>query len=109
MPDTPDDVTQWQLVSAYLRGEVGEMPIDESKPPMPSAEQISRAEVVLYLWHHHALPHKGDRSRMKRAIYLKACGVPERKVRAVTGMTRHAIRRARDDAMKDMWDIVKKY
>lgn len=106
MPDATDDVTQWQLMSAYIKGELDETPQTESKPPMPSAEQVSRSEVILHLWHNHALTRLGEKSRMKKAIYLKACGVADRKIRAATGMHRQAIHTAKKEAMQDMWDVI---
>ena len=107
MPDAPDDVTQWQLIAAYLKGEVEEMPVDQSRPPMPSAEEISRADVVLHVWHRCALGDRG--AKAKRAVYLKACGVPDRKVRAVTGLKKERIRYLKDCAAQEMWEAVKVY
>lgn len=106
MPDAPDDVSHWHLIAAYLAGQLDEMPTTESRPPMPSAAQISRSEAVLYLWHCHALARKGDKSRIKKAVYLKACGVPDRKIRAVTGLSRQQIHRAKIEAMDDMLEAV---
>lgn len=108
LPDGPDEVSDWQRMAAYLRGELEEMPTDTSRPAQPSAEQITRAEAVLDVWHKHALARKGAKSRIKRAVYLKALGVPDRKVRAVTGMTRQAIHRAKDEAMRDMLEAVRR-
>ena len=44
-----DEVTVWQMVSAYLKGEIENLPSDETKAPRPSAKQITRAEVMLEL------------------------------------------------------------
>ena len=107
MPEGPAEITPWQMMAAYLRGEVEEMPAEDAAPPRPSMEQVSRAEAVLDVWHWHALKRKGEKSRIKRAVYLKACGVPDRKVRAVTGMTRQAIHAAKVEAMRDMWDAIR--
>jgi hypothetical protein len=81
MPDAPDDVSHWHMMMAYIKGQVENAPEDRPTPPTPSAEQISRAEVILHIWHHYALRKKGARHRMKKAVYLKACGVADRKVR----------------------------
>lgn len=108
MPDAPDDVSQWQMMMAYIQGQVDEAPAASSRPPLPSAEQVSRAEVILHIWHHHALKRKGDKSRIKRAVYMKACGVNDRKVRAVTGYTKQAIHRAKEEAMRDMWGVIRR-
>lgn len=107
MPDAPDDVSQWQMMMAYIQGQIEEAPAVTSKPPLPSADQISRAEVILHIWHHHALKRKGERSKIKKAVYMKACGVPDRKVRAVTGYTKQAIHAAQVEAMRDMWCVIR--
>lgn len=107
MPDAPKEFTEWQRMAAYLRGELDEMPVTESRPPQPSAAQITQAEMVLRVWHIAALRDKGDWSRIKRAVYLKACGVPDRKIRAVTGLTKQRIHHAKCAAMEDMQIFVR--
>lgn len=109
LPDAPDDVSQWQMMMAYIRGQVEDAPAVESRPPQPSLEQITRADIILHIWHNHALKRKGERSKIKRAVYLKACGVADRKVRAVTGMTKQAIHAAKEEAMADMWEVIRRY
>lgn len=109
LPDTPDDVSQWQMMMAYIKGQVEDAPAVKPRPPQPSIEQISRAEIILHIWHHFALKRKGDRSRIKRAVYLKACNVPDRKVRAVTGITKQALHAAKEEAMADMWAVIRSY
>jgi hypothetical protein len=109
LPDAPDDVSQWQMMMAYIRGQVEDAPAVKARPPQPSVEQIARAEIILHIWHHYALKRKGERSRIKRAVYLKACNVPDRKVRAVTGMTKQAIHAAKEEAMRDMWAAIRTY
>ena len=106
MPDAPADVTQWQLMSAYIKGELDEMPADDSRPPTPSAEQVSRCEAILDLWHRYALRHKGPTSRIKKAVYLKACGVSGVKLSQVTGVSRQVVTKAQHSAMQDMWDVI---
>lgn len=107
MPDAPDEVTQWQMMMAYVRGQIEEMPVEVSRPPQPSAEEITRAEMVLQVWHIAALRNLGDWKRMRKALYLSAAGCPHRKIRAVTGLDRRRIHDAKDRAMKDMLDFVK--
>ena len=109
MPDAPDDVTQWQLMSAYLKGDLESLPSSETKPSRPSAEQIDRAEVILYLWHHHALNRKGDRSRIKKAVYSKACGLNTQKIASITGLTVRQIRSAQVEAAQDIVAQINKY
>lgn len=102
MPDAPDDVTIWHKMSAYLNGTLEEMPETEMRPPTPSAEEVTRAEMVIELWHKVALRDMGDWRRMRKAVYLKACGIPDRKVRSVTGYSRQRIHKAKNDAMREM-------
>lgn len=102
MPDAQDEISMWTRIMEYLRGMADELPVTESRRPQPSAEQISRCEAILHLWHHHALARKGARAKIKKAVYLMACGWPARKVVFFTGVSRHAIYRARDEAMRDM-------
>lgn len=109
LPDAPDDVTQWQLLSAYLRGEIESLPSSQTRPSRPTSVQIDRAELVLYLWHHHALRRKGDRSRIKRAVYMKANGVRTMRIASVTGLTTKQIRTAQVEASEDIVDQIFRY
>lgn len=110
LPDAPDDVTQWQLISAYLRGDIDSLPATvQARPAQPSKEQIDRCEVILEVWHRHALKRKGDRSRMKKAIWLKANNAAARHILAVTGLSRQRVQHAQNEAMRDMWAVIKKY
>ena len=107
MPDAPGEFSEWQRMAAYLRGEVQEASDFQPTPPRPSAEQVTRAEAVLDVWHRHALRRKGDAPRIKKAVYLKACGVKDARVRAVTGLTKQALHAAKVEAMRDMWSVVR--
>ena len=107
MPDSPDEITVWQKVAAYLRGEIEDMPSDETRPPMPTASAVTRSEHVLGVWHAKALAHMGAWSERRKAVYLAACGCPVRKVTAITGMKPQQIHHARRQAMDDMWDHIK--
>ena len=102
LPDAPDDVTQWQLLSAYLKGDLESLPSTDMKPSRPSAEQIDRAELILHLWHHKALCRVGDKSRLKRAIYLKASGMHPQKIAHVIGVNTRQLKRAQDEAALDI-------
>jgi hypothetical protein len=99
---SPDDVTQWQLLSAYLRGEIESLPSSQTKPSRPTSVQIDRAELILYLWHHYSLRRKGDKSRIKRAVYMKANGVKTIKIANITGLTTKQIRTAQVEACEDI-------
>ena len=109
LPDAPDDVTQWQLMSAYLRGDIESLPSSQTKDSRPSSEQIDRSELILYFWHHHALIRKGDRSRIKRAVYLKANGVKTQRIGAVTGLTTKQILSAQTEAAEDIIQHIYRY
>ena len=106
LPDGVDEVTVWQMVSAYLKGEIENLPSDETKAPRPSAKQITRAEVMLELWHHVALIDKGDRKRLKRAVYLKASGMRPRAVQELTGLNYQQLWKAQKDACSDVWEKI---
>jgi len=102
LPDAPDDVTQWQLLSAYLKGDLEMLPSSDMKPSRPSAEQIDRADLILHLWHHHALSRKGDKSRLKRGVYLKANGMHPQKISHILGINSRQLKRAQDEASLDI-------
>ena len=106
LPDGVDEVTVWQMVSAYLKGEIENLPSDETKAPRPSAKQITRAEIMLELWHHVALIEKGDRKRLKRAVYLKASGMRPRAVQELTGLNYQQLWKAQKDACSDVWEKI---
>ena len=106
LPDGVDEVTVWQMVSAYLKGEIENLPSDETKAPRPSAKQITRAEVMLELWHHVALIEKGDRKRLKRAVYLKVSGMRPRAVQELTGLNYQQLWIAQKDACSDVWEKI---
>lgn len=109
LPDAPDDVTQWQLMSAYLKGDIESLPSYQTKPSRPNSEQIDRSEVILFLWHHYALLRKGDKSRIKRAVYLKANGVKTQRICAITGLTPKQILSAQNEASEDIIEQIYLY
>jgi len=109
LPAASDDVTQWQLLSAYLRGEIESLPSSQGKPSQPSSLQIDRAELILYLWHNYSLARKGDRSRIKRAVYMKANGVRTSRIADITGLTTRQIRSAQVEASEDMVEQIFRY
>ncbi|KGM50651.1 hypothetical protein [Pseudooceanicola atlanticus] len=109
MPDAPDDVSYWHLMMAYIKGEVEDAPSEVSAKPIPSSQQIDRATFVLDVWHGYALSRKGAKSRLKKAVYLKACGVRDRSVCAATGLSKQALHAAKKEAMRDMWEAIRRY
>ena len=106
LPDGVDEVTAWQLVSAYLKGEIENLPSAETKAPRPTAQQITRAEMILELWHHVALMEKGDRDRLKKAIYLKASGMRPRAIRDRLGLNYQQLWNAQKQACSDIWEKI---
>lgn len=107
LPEAPSDLSMWQRIMAYLQGEVSELPGDQVAMVRPSAEEISRSEAVLFVWHHHALMKKGKRKMLRKAVFALACGAPYRAIRERTGIARASLYRAKDEAMRDMWAGVK--
>ena len=69
---------------------------------MPFSEEIDRCDAVLYVWHNHALMRKGNRSLIKRAIYLRAVGVKPIRVRASSGLSKWTLDRGRIEASDDI-------
>jgi len=78
------------------------LPSSDMKPSRPSAEQIDRADLILHLWHHHALSRKGDKSRLKRGVYLKANGMHPQKISHILGINSRQLKRAQDEASLDI-------
>lgn len=104
---TAEDVSDWHKAAAYLRGELDKLEVGPSRPAAPSALEVTACDMVLELYHAHALKKIGDWKRMRAAIYMRACGAPPRAVVSATGVGRHRLRHAQDMAMADMlgaWD-----
>lgn len=99
LPDTPDEVTYWHKLSAYLSNDaVDEIPEIEGRPPMPSAEDVTRAEIVIDVFH-HAVTLGRDK---KRAVYLKACGKRPRSITRITGLDTTSQKAAKRRAVSQM-------
>ena len=103
---TADDVSDWQKMAAYLRGELDAMERIAARPPAPSAEEIDAADLVLGVFHAVALRDFGDWRRMRGAVYAQACRVPPRKIMALTGLSRDRLRHARERAVGDMVRVI---
>lgn len=106
MPEAPDEISAWAKLMAYVRGQIEDMPVTDARPPQPSVAQITRAEMVLDVWHTAALRNLGDWKRLRKALYLRAGGCPPRKIRAITGISRQRLYDAKIRAMTDMHDFV---
>ena len=98
-------VLKW-MIRAYLRGEVENIPPSDTKAPRSTAKQITRAEVMLKLRHKLAVNDKGDRKRLKRAVYLKASGMRPRVVRTKTGLNYQQLWKAQKDACSDLREVI---
>lgn len=107
MPEAPDEISSWAKLMAYVRGQIEDMPVTHSRAPQPSVAQITRAEMVLDVWHTAALRNLGDWKRLRKALYLRAGGCPPRKITAITGITRQRLSDAKTRAMCDMHDFVR--
>lgn len=101
MPDAPDEITVWQQISAYLRGEVDELPEYEPSPVRPSAEECTRADHVLRLFH-AATSAWGTNSRRRKSVAALAMGMRKRAVSSRYGLTRRQIDVARERALREM-------
>lgn len=97
-PDSPDEVTYWQKLTAYLQGEMLELPETESKPPRPSSEQITRADHVLQVWHHGVTLGR----LKKKSVYCAACGYKPGLIKRVTGLTVQEVKNAKRRALSEM-------
>lgn len=101
-PDFQDDVTHWHMQAAYLRGELDELPVEEPTAPVPTAQDVTRADAVLDLWHRRALIVGGRPHRHKRAIYRLAAGATLGAVIRMTGLRRHEVLSLRKRAANEM-------
>jgi len=101
MPEAPDEITVWQQISAYLRGEVDELPEYEPSPVRPSAEECTRADHVLRLFH-SVTSAWGTNSTRRKSVAALAMGMRKRTVTSRYGLTRRQIDLARDAALRGM-------
>lgn len=107
MPDSPDLVSQWEVLSAYLRGETEEIP--EVKTTLqPTAAQMTRHDLVMAVWHASALRGRGDWKRLRKALWMYAKGRPNREVRRKFDLTKMGLSRLKHGAMQDMLRQVQK-
>ena len=103
MPDAPDEITHWQRMAAYLRGDTKQLDAaGTTRPPMPSAAAVTRAEKVLWVWHHKV---KGG-IKHKQAVFLLAAGVPMRFITSQTGLHRGRLYNQRQLMMLDMLEAI---
>jgi len=109
MPDSADDITQWQLISAYLQGTLVSLPDIPNRPPRPTARDVDITDLVLHIWHNECLMRKGDRSRIKRAVYLKANGVRPQVIHRLSGLSAPRIRSAQVEAGEDIMIAINRY
>lgn len=105
MPDSQDEISFWHKMAAFVRGELDEAPAVSWQRPMPSAEDITRADEVLEVWHKAVSLgiHK------KKALYLRACGVKTDMIRSATGLSAQEIKTAKRRACKEMIAHIKRY
>lgn len=101
-PEYPDEITPWQRQMAYLRGEVDEVDNGDPEPPTPLAAEVTRADMVLGLWHAVALRRGVGPHPHKQAIYRMAEGAPLGRIIAMTGLRRHEVLALRKRACEEM-------
>ena len=101
-PDAPDEITHWQRQAAYLRGDLDELPYDDPAPPVPSAAEVTRADVVLDAWHTYALRRGAFPYPHKKYIYRLASGAPMGAVCRMCGQPVHYVADLRRKASLQM-------
>jgi len=101
MPDAPDEVTHFQKVAAWLRGELEDEPEWEPSPVWPSAEECTRAQHVLDLFH-AVTSAWGTNSTRRRSVAALAMGLRRDAVMHRYGLTRREIELARTRATSEM-------
>ena len=97
----------FEAMLGYLRGDLDDAPATATRPPKPSAAQITRAELMLDLWHASALPRTSQRRRLMRALYAKASGTPTAVVIRLYGVPRQWLETCRDKASRDMLTVIR--
>lgn len=102
-PDSPDEESYFARVMRLIKA--GE-PLDEAagQPPRisPSAARMTRHDVVMALWHRHALRGMGDWKRQRAALWAYAAGARSSKVCLKYGLTRTGLTRLKRRAMAEM-------
>jgi hypothetical protein len=101
MPEAPDEVTYWDVVAAYIRGDTEEMPEVETRSAATRA-QMTRHDLVMAYWHSAALRGKGDWRRLRRALWDYARGEKRGRVLRNHGVTSMGLTRLKKQAMADM-------
>jgi len=101
MPEAPDEITVWQKINAYIKGEVQELPEYEPSPIRPSAEECTRADHVLRLFH-AVTSEWGTNSARRRSVAALAMGLRRDAVIRRYGLTRRQIDVARERALREM-------
>ncbi len=101
MPEAPDEITIWQKINAYIKGEVQELPEYEPSPIRPSAEECTRADHVLRLFH-SVTSGWGTNSTRRKSVAALAMGLRKEAVIRRYGLTRRQIDVARERALREM-------
>lgn len=108
-PDAPDEETYFARVMRLLKA--GE-PLDEAQGQRPrispSAARMTRHDVIMALWHRHALRGMGDWKRQRAALWDYANGMRSAKVCRLYGLTRMGLTRLKRRAMADILNGVAK-
>ena len=105
LPDGVDEVTVWQMISAYLHGEVENLPSSDTKV-LPHSETNHAG-----LGDAGAMAH-GCAERQRRSQEAQACGVSQGFWYASTGganqdwLNYQQLWKAQKDACSDLWEII---
>ena len=109
MPDSSDEITHWQQLSAYLAGFLDSPPDVKPAPPMPSGFEIDQCDLVLDIWHKQCFLLKGPKSVEKAVVYSRASNVPPGRLKIVTGIQPYHQRRLIIDAGDQLYKKCVRY
>jgi hypothetical protein len=103
MPDAPDEVSYWaRQIEAFTQKTTMHALYGSRPRPQFSAQQISDAHFTLWLFHKFALHGRRDRVSLLSVVHNYAGGMPARRIREATGISRWTLHRRKDQACEDM-------
>ena len=97
-----DEISPWEKVSAYLRGETEEIPETEGIDPKAPAAQISRAEIITEAFHSYTFTGKARKPERRGALWMLASGTSSKAIQRASGWSGYQIREMKTEAMRDL-------
>ena len=107
MPESPDEITWWDIQLALVKGVIEEEP-EQRATLMPTAAQITRHDVVMDLYHKTAFRGRHDWKRRREALWRYAGGWKAGRVRREYGFPAMALSRMKSEAMLSMISAAEK-